>query len=270
MRLGLGHGLDTGFNVPLLGNNFLLDTFSGAAAAYSLRKLSASTTNVVRVRRSSDDAESNFTAAEVADGTLEAWVGALNDGYVTTWYDQSGNGNDATQATAATQPQIVSGGSVILENGKPVVSPDGVDDILNNSAIINYHSIFMAGLPSSNVSNNIVLDIVLYLGWEATAITYRTNTYSPHYFPSDTTQQIISIIAEGGVDPRSVNAYRNGVASASNPISLNLGFGQGFIFGVDNFGEYDRPVHEIIIYDSDQSANRTAIESNINDYYSIY
>ena len=29
-------------------------------------------------------------------------------------------------------------------------------------------------------------------------------------------------------------------------------------------------IHEIIIYPSDQSANRTGIESNINDYYSIY
>ena len=45
------------------------------AAAYSLRNLSTTYTgNVVDVRRSSDDAEESFTAAEVADGTLEAWV----------------------------------------------------------------------------------------------------------------------------------------------------------------------------------------------------
>ena len=46
-----------------------------AAAAYSLRNLSASYTgNVVDVRRSSDDAVQSFTAAEVADGTLTNWV----------------------------------------------------------------------------------------------------------------------------------------------------------------------------------------------------
>ena len=46
-----------------------------AAAAYSLRNLSDSYTgNVVQVRRSSDDAVQSFTAAEVADGTLEDWV----------------------------------------------------------------------------------------------------------------------------------------------------------------------------------------------------
>ena len=45
-----------------------------AAAAYSLRNLSTSYTgDVVDVRRSSDDAEDSFTAAEVADGTLADW-----------------------------------------------------------------------------------------------------------------------------------------------------------------------------------------------------
>ena len=53
---------------------FVLDQYTGAAAGYSLRRLSVNTTNVVRVRRSSDNAEADFTAAEVADGTLENWV----------------------------------------------------------------------------------------------------------------------------------------------------------------------------------------------------
>jgi hypothetical protein len=35
-------------------------------------------------------------------------------GFVTEWYDQSGNGYDATQATALSQPQIVSSGSVLV------------------------------------------------------------------------------------------------------------------------------------------------------------
>ena len=45
------------------------------AAAYSLRNLSTTYTgNVVDVRRSSDNTVASFTAAEVADGTLAAWV----------------------------------------------------------------------------------------------------------------------------------------------------------------------------------------------------
>ena len=66
----------------------ILDTYTGASAAYSLRNLSSSTTNVVRVRRSSNDDEQDFTASEVSGGALATFVGAGNDGFVTTWYDQ--------------------------------------------------------------------------------------------------------------------------------------------------------------------------------------
>ena len=79
-----------------------------ASAAYGLRNLSASYTgNVVDVRRSSDNAEDSFTAAEVADGTLVTWVGAGNDSFVTKWYDQSGNAKHETQGTdeSETKPE---------------------------------------------------------------------------------------------------------------------------------------------------------------------
>ena len=83
-------GLGLGFNRHrILGGVVpLLDTYTGAAAAYSLRNLSSSTTNVVRVRRSSNDDEQDFTASEVSGGALATFVGAGNDGFVTTWYDQ--------------------------------------------------------------------------------------------------------------------------------------------------------------------------------------
>ena len=51
-------GIGIGLALKSYGRAFrgLLDKYTGAAAAYSLRKLSSSTSNVVRVRRSSDDA----------------------------------------------------------------------------------------------------------------------------------------------------------------------------------------------------------------------
>jgi len=54
----------------------LLDEYTGAAAGYSLRRLSYNTTDVVRVRRSSDNAEADFTADEITDGTMLNWVNA--------------------------------------------------------------------------------------------------------------------------------------------------------------------------------------------------
>ena len=86
----------------------ILDFAPGAAAAYSLRNLSLSYNSpVVTVRRSTDDAEADFTASEVSDGTLAGWAGA--DGFVKQWWDQSGNARHATQTTAGYQPQIVDG-----------------------------------------------------------------------------------------------------------------------------------------------------------------
>ena len=47
------------------------------------------------------------------------------DGYVSTWYDQSGSGNHASQSIATSQPKIVDGGSYLGE-----LVFDGVDDYM--------------------------------------------------------------------------------------------------------------------------------------------
>jgi hypothetical protein len=61
----------------------------------------------------------------------EAWAATRDgNGFVTTWYDQSGNLIDSTQATAGSQPQIVTGGVVNSEGSKPAMVFDGVDDSL--------------------------------------------------------------------------------------------------------------------------------------------
>ena len=121
----------------------LLDLVPGAAAAYSLRSLSNSYAGpVVTVRRSSDDAEEDFTAAEVSDGTLAAFCGA-GDGFVKQWWDQSGNARHASQTTAGYQPKIVSSGVVVTEEGKPAILLDGTDDFLltANSALPRFENL---------------------------------------------------------------------------------------------------------------------------------
>jgi hypothetical protein len=47
----------------------------------------------------------NLLTAPVVGQSLANWLGGAT-GYVTTWYDQSGDGNHATQATIASQPII--------------------------------------------------------------------------------------------------------------------------------------------------------------------
>lgn len=110
-----------------LASRFFLDQHSGARLAFSLRRLSSRYAGpVVRVRRSSDSAEQDFSASEVSGGALAAWVGASNNGFVRTWYDQSGNGSHAQQATAAAQPKVVDTGSLCVDAaGYPAILCDG-------------------------------------------------------------------------------------------------------------------------------------------------
>jgi hypothetical protein len=62
------------------------------------------------VRRDTDNAEQDFTASGVSSGALVAFVGSGNDGFVETWYDQSGNNRPLIQTTASEQPLIVEDG----------------------------------------------------------------------------------------------------------------------------------------------------------------
>jgi len=111
----------------------LLDEFGNAEAAFSLRQLRSGYTGpAVRVRRSNDSAEADFTAAEIAGGQMLSWVGA-NTGTVVTWYDQTGNGRHFGQSTAGSQPTIVSSGSQVTLSGRPAISGDGSNDWLENT-----------------------------------------------------------------------------------------------------------------------------------------
>ena len=254
----------------------LLDQYGGAAAAYSLRALSIDYTNpVVRVRRSNDNAEQDFTAAEVSDGTLAAWVGAGNNGFVRTWYDQSGNGNNAVQTTSADQPTIVSSGSVILEAGKPTLQFDGINDKLQADGVSlaqPFQFFFVAKETTDGTASSSFID----------ATGQRAN-----FFLSASTGTSINAGANlsDGVYPSNVRTLYTGLYNSANSFIAR----QGTITATGNAGSggltqmtignnsggnqlsyLTGPMQELIVYPSNQSANRIAIESNINAHYSIY
>jgi hypothetical protein len=106
------------------------------SAAYSLRKLYCTYSgNLIRVRRSSDNTQQDigFTnGADLDTVALKTFVGA-GSGFIVTWYDQSGNGRNATQATAANQPRIVNAGVVHRQNGMPSINFRGASDYLNST-----------------------------------------------------------------------------------------------------------------------------------------
>lgn len=103
------------------GGGFILASFvgpgnivTGAIGWWGLRAYSAARvgTAAIRLRRDSDSAESDFNT--LTNGNLDAasistFKGAANL-FVTTLYDQTGNGNNVVQATAANQPSLILSG----------------------------------------------------------------------------------------------------------------------------------------------------------------
>lgn len=101
-----------------------------------------------RVRRSSDSAEQDigFSGGLVDTAALLSFTGA-GDGFVTTWYDQSGNGYHATQTVAAEQYRIVDSGSVTTgTHGKPALQ--------NTSADSFFMDIPLAAVTNGNVNRS--------------------------------------------------------------------------------------------------------------------
>ena len=254
----------------------LLDTFPGAAAAYSLRNLqgtSGKNSAIVRVRRSSDNTESDFTATEVSDGTLAAWVGAGNDGFVRTWYDQSGNGNGAAQTTTSLQPKIVNAGAVLLNSGKPTInfSNDYLQTLSFSSAVAQPSTIsILLEHPAGLVT------YVFYDGIDAAnRQSLSTGAYQYTTFASQNLRNT-SIS-----DPRKlITSIYNGASSSQYIDSINTINGDsgtdslnGLTIGSVYNGSLSAPafdIQELILYPSDQSTNRVGIEANINAHYSIY
>lgn len=124
--------VDTIFSNYIGKGNFL-GSYPDAVAAYSFRTISTGryVGPLVRVRRGSDSVEKDFYAhsGSVNIDEVKAFVGTAS-GFITMWYDQSGNGLHAFQPVLASQPMIAKNGTVTLLSGRNCAMFDGVDDCL--------------------------------------------------------------------------------------------------------------------------------------------
>jgi hypothetical protein len=77
--------------------------------------------------------------------------------YVTTWYDQSGNGRNATQATADNQPRIVNAGVLETMSGKPTVNYSGNQKLVTSESISSLASISIVANSTAEAGTNLRL-----------------------------------------------------------------------------------------------------------------
>jgi hypothetical protein len=279
----------------------LLDAFPNAVAAYSLRKLrSAYTGNCIEVRRSSDNALQNigFVNNELDTASLLSFVGAGN-GFVRTWYDQSAQAKNAVATTNTRQPLIVSNGSLLTFNGTPNLLFNGTSGSMQAPSIFNnvgYGSIFAVHKQTSQTTERVVFHkttsaatlskvVVNYnnglTGNEGVAIGGRristesfqavgTQSWSGNELLSTSFFKWQEALLESYVNSTTNGSrvFQTAGLADTNTFPLNLGSTHDGNIGFASF--FNGTIKEIVTYETDQSANKTGIENNINSYYSIY
>ena len=115
---------------PKPGSGFPIDFLaSNVVGCWSTRQLlSTGGGNIIRGRDATTN-EEGFTSSGYPAGVVTLASGG--DAFCPQLYDQSGNGNHATQTVAASQPKLVDAGSLIVDaSGRPVMDFDTVDDTM--------------------------------------------------------------------------------------------------------------------------------------------
>jgi hypothetical protein len=268
----------------------LLDTYTGAAAAYSLRQLRAAYTgDAIRVRRASDSTEQDIGFVNnVLDTASLTTFCSGTDGFVTTWYDQSGNARNAAQTAALNQPQIVSAGSILtltgLGSSNPCIKLDGTNDFFNLSTSIpiltsDKYSILQVEKRVTSGS----LGIYFAGSYGASPFTLwnysdgnvymntKFNASTSNYGAKALTGNNYNLFTGYGKDDNAnSNFYVN---NSLNTFTSFSGEGRTTSFtrigsrGAEFSGSQ---VQEMILYLTDQSLNNSGFQNNINGFYSIY
>ena len=259
-------------------NDKLLDTYTGAAAAFSVRKLDKDYTgSCMRIREDSGDTETDIgfdSNGDLDTASIASHCGSAN-GYVVTWYDQSGNSNNATQSTASAQPQIYNGTAVITENGQPSIQFDGTDDSFTYTTSVTTDNCFIVqstsdieGVLLSDTSNSSRWHFLLQDGNTSTDTSDWRNVIGDYGYKNG------SLFVTQGTTTR--DALHTAIADGNQNLTSWFGFNNAiaatYYIGRYTTGStfvYAGKVQEIVLYNTDHSSNRTGIESDIITYFSI-
>ena len=262
-------------------NTPLLDTYSGAAAAYSLRLLDSTYTgSAIRVRRSSDNTEQDIgfnVFGELDTVALAAHCGS-NDGFVSKFYDQSGNSITLDTVGTSAMPKIYDGATqaVVTRNDKPAIYFDGTDDYFKTTTSVVQSPVTFTSVFSDIPSYDFIIgsknlgaftlqtrpgNLTLWLG---------ATTLSQNVAVSPNSQQVVFSAA---LNSTSQKLYANGSSTINTDTVSFGGTTQEFRIGyVDSnaSGIMRGYVQEVILWSAYDDTNVTTIHSDVNTYYNIY
>jgi hypothetical protein len=213
------------------------------------------------------------------------FVETTSNGFVQTWYDQSGNGNDAEQTTASSQPKIVDTGALVSGG----IDFDGVDDYFLSSHILSSDDVLslyaVGAFDDLTQQGTMVRDLFYVSNSNNGGFSLENNTFTlsgriagygddalvahnAESFITEGSESLFEMQLAGGSSSFHVNGSSVDTISAT----MNSEDG-GSVLAIGASATGTNPfigqITEIIIYNSDQSSNRPAIETNIANQYGI-
>ena len=263
---------------------------SGAKSAFSLRKVNDSYGGpAIRVRNQSTDVErdiyfDSFGNLDIVD--LESFA----DGsqlHCSKWYDQSGNGNHATQTNENGQPEITdSSGNVYTQSGRAQMK--WVNGSGNQTRMFANTNDSLLGL--STLDAYIAYDpqgdtnYILFSGNASNA--GGPFSYVVHAGEGDNTGEHSnygggSLFLDGSQVTVDSSTTRADLSTALSNSGIQIEVHQGHstntgawaTFGIAGYsgrGLDGGFISEILLFGEDKSSNRTDLQDNMNNYYYAY
>jgi hypothetical protein len=274
----------------------ILDDYPSAAGAWSAaRRLSSTYSgNIFTVRRASDDTTQNigYTANGDLDTTSLSTFCSGTNGFITTLYDQSGNGVNLSQATTTRQPKIYdSSTGVIIKgpNNEPSMLFDGVGTHLSGAyaaSTDSYMSVFCVSAPFDTTSNYVsyaqslnstqppAFGLVSHAdGWFGDFMWGAGQ--EAQYTPNTTNLAVRAAIRKAAATQNIayLNATAGATTSAVTDVTIGPVITMGCIFGGSEAGNGTFPfkgnISELIVWRANQTSNVSGIDSNMGTFYGV-
>tara|TARA_R110002074_G_scaffold379461_1_gene557711 strand:+ start:252 stop:1475 length:1224 start_codon:yes stop_codon:yes gene_type:complete len=302
-------------NTVWTGETTSSHTFQYTGSAWFYRYTDSATGNIYQVTANADSTHpynANWFSSTVTTSTyntgsyygqsanLFADIGYFSfaspgDGFVETWYDQSGNDLDATQATASKQPKIVSAGALVTAtNSLPAIDfTSSVTRLVRaeflTGQLNSYFTTYQAEAGDSSQAQVVfrqgtsyrLLHQVETSGKIRTSINDAGSDFVRLNAGGDlaTGSPLLQTTLIGARGSDGVTIFVNGTNELNGDstdiedVDFSAADSGDFFIG-SNGTSTDFDFHgkgqEFIFYNSNQSANRVAIETNINSQYSIF
>ena len=198
------------------------------------------------------------------------------NGFVETWYDQSGNGEDMTQGTAGKQPSIVkNGGQVKDYNGNNSIDfVSGSTRVLDKSGTTTAKTcIVVLDEDSSGSAARAILgfsDSTSFMRLDtSTDLEVKAGGGTANYRAISTNTTALYFWYTNGTDEDKLFENNVEINDTSSHTPPNLPFTR---IGARNSDSdpYNSTITEVIAFAEDLSSDRTVLQDDVNNNYNIF